>query len=204
MNPSGGGNDSSYGVGGTYYGGELVQSTGDAQRGGRNADQDSGDEFMTEMAKIRQNQAAESAPATGKYKQKLEEARRATVDEPDNGYKYPGYKARRRESLSADETPVVSAHDPPSGGSSSPPLPSSSPPLLFCFFLCTDAHATSSRSFFGVDVFSQVRTRRQEDLLKAARTRKKTKEKKKAFGDQIKGVLAYLPFRTSHLSGFDG
>ncbi|ELR15164.1 uncharacterized protein ACA1_217270 [Acanthamoeba castellanii str. Neff] len=122
MNPSGGGNDSSYGVGGTYYGGELVQSTGDAQRGGRNADQDSGDEFMTEMAKIRQNQAAESAPATGKYKQKLEEARRATVDEPDNGYKYPGYKARRRESLSADETPVVSAPaDPPSGGAHSSP-----------------------------------------------------------------------------------
>jgi len=170
MNPSGGGNDSSFGVGGTYYGGELVQSTGDAQRGGRNADQDSGDEFMTEMAKIRQNQAAESAPATGKYKQKLEEARRA-ADEPDPGYKYPGYKARRRESLSADETPVVPAPaDPPSSG----------------------------------DVFSQVRTRRQEDLLKAARTRKKTKEKKKAFGDQIKGVLAYLPFRTSHLSGFDG
>jgi len=137
MNPSGGGNDSSYGVGGTYYGGELVQTTGDAQRGGRNADQDSGDEFMTEMARIRQNQAAESAPATGKYKQKLEEARRA-ADEPDPGYKYPGYKARRRESLSADETPVVPAPaDPPSsGGSSSPPpfLSSSSRRSRFLFF----------------------------------------------------------------------
>lgn len=55
----------------------------------------------------------------------------------------------------------------------------------------------------GSDVFAQVRTRRQEDLLKASRARKKNKEKKKAFGDQIKGVLAYLPFRTSHLSGFE-
>lgn len=133
---------------------------------------DSGDQFMAEMARIRQNQEEEAAPAAaGKYKQKVEEGRRAPTTETASSYQYPGYKARRRASLSGDEAPAEPASAPadPSG-----------------------------------DVFSQVRTRRQEDLLKAARARKKTNEKKKAFGDQIKGVLAYLPFRTSHLSGFDG
>lgn len=138
------------------------------------------DQFLAEMAKIRQDQQSEggavqqnahetnSNPTSGKYKQRLTEARRESDE--DDGYKYPGYKARRRASLDEDEPPVVSSSAPsPSGG----------------------------------DVFAQVRTRRQEDLLKAARTRKKTKEKKKRFGDQIKGVLAYLPFGTSHLSGFD-
>lgn len=168
MDPSGGGNDNHYDHGGTAYGVETAHVT--AVRAGRNAEQDSGDEFMAEMAKIRQNQVDEGAP-TGKYKQKLEEARRATVTESDPSYKYPGYKARRRASLSAEEPPAV-------------PTPASAGP--------------------SGDVFTQVRTRRQEDLLKASRARKKTKEKKKAFGDQIKGVLAYLPFRTSHLSGFDG
>jgi transcription elongation factor len=169
MNPSEGGNDG-YGYGGTYYGGELVQTQGDALRG-RNADQDSGDEFLSEMARIRQDQTGEAAPPTpGRYKQKLEAARQESAEPDNTGYRYPGYKARRRESLSAEDEP------------SSTPAP----------------------AVPAGDVFSQVRTRRQEDLLKAARTRKKTKEKKKAFGDQIKGVLAYLPFRTSHLSGFDG
>jgi hypothetical protein len=168
MDPSGGGNDNHYDHGGTAYGVETAHVTG--VRAGRNPEQDSGDEFMAEMAKIRQNQVDEGVP-TGKYKQKLEEARRETVTESDPSYKYPGYKARRRASLSAEEPPAV-------------PTPASAGP--------------------SGDVFSQVRTRRQEDLLKASRARKKTKEKKKAFGDQIKGVLAYLPFRTSHLSGFDG
>jgi len=53
------------------------------------------------------------------------------------------------------------------------------------------------------DPLAQARAQRQEDLLKAAQARRKTKEKKKAFGEQLKGVLSYLPFRTSHLAGFD-
>jgi len=53
------------------------------------------------------------------------------------------------------------------------------------------------------DVMEQIRIRREQDMQKAMRARKKNVEKRKAFGDQVKSVLAYLPFRTSHLTGFE-
>jgi hypothetical protein len=123
MNPSEGGNDG-YGYGGTtYYGGELVQTQGDAVRG-RNPDQDSGDEFLSEMARIRQDQTGEAAPPTpGRYKQKLEAARQESAEPDNTGYRYPGYKARRRESLSAEDEPSSTpAPAVPTGGSRPPSL----------------------------------------------------------------------------------
>jgi len=148
------------------------------------------EEEEEEEEEVTPPRAKQERTSGGKYKGKMQQALQApnVGDDGDSSYKYPGYKNRQRASF--DGAPLSPSPNPEASGT----FGSSS---SFIFVSQPLFHLLST------DPLAQARAQRQEDLLKAAQARRKTKEKKKAFGEQLKGVLSYLPFRTSHLAGFD-